>query len=266
MKAATRAQQAIDPYVIERGNPERDRAVERDAHAALHDGGFGRLDDDRLAALVGLGVHLAVPAFSTLSVMGEPTPRLYLVVSGIVRAYRSAPDGREFTVRYGYRGDILGLTALYSGELAADLQAATDARVCVFALEPVRDLSDRDPKFATAITAYLARAVTIAINEATLHVFGSLREKIEHHLLDLSCGQRRRVGVAVTHQQLADATGAARESVSRVLRELRSEGLIETSRRGITLLDPVRLHRLSPDLHPRPGDRDLHLSLTTTHH
>jgi CRP-like cAMP-binding protein len=256
MKPVRGAQQAIAPYVIERGDPDRDRAFERDAHAALHDGGFGRLEDEHLAALIRLGVHLAVPAFSTLQVMGEKTPRLFLIVTGVVRAYRSAPDGREFTVRYGYRGDVLGLTGLYSGELAADLQAATDATVCVFAPEPVRDFSERDPAFATAIAADLARAVTIAVNEATLHVFGSLREKVEHHLLDLACGQRRPGhAVVVTHQQLADATGAARESVSRVLRELRSEGLIETSRRGVTLLDPVRLHRLSPALHPRPGDR-----------
>lgn len=254
MKAVRRAHQDIAPYVIERGDPDRDRAVERDAHAALRDGGFGRLEDERLAALVELGVHLAVPAFSTLYVMGDKTPRLFLIVSGVVRAYRTAPDGREFTVRYGYRGHVLGLSALYGGEVAADLQAATDAGVCVFALEPVRDLSEHDPAFATAIAADLARAITIAINEATLHVFGSLREKIEHHLLDLACGQRRWHAV-VTHQQLADATGAARESVSRVLRELRSEGLIETSRRGVTILDPVRLHRLSPSLHPRPGDR-----------
>ena len=42
-------------------------------------------------------------------------------------------------------------------------------------------------------------------------------------------------------QELADAIGSVREVVTRTLHGLRDEGLIETTRDGVVLLDPVRL-------------------------
>jgi CRP/FNR family transcriptional regulator len=47
--------------------------------------------------------------------------------------------------------------------------------------------------------------------------------------------------VRTTQQELADAVGSVREVVTRTLHRLRGEGLIETSRDEIVLLDPVGL-------------------------
>lgn len=45
----------------------------------------------------------------------------------------------------------------------------------------------------------------------------------------------------VTQSDLADAVGSVREVVVRVLRELRDDGLIETGRDGIVIVDSERL-------------------------
>jgi CRP/FNR family transcriptional regulator len=47
--------------------------------------------------------------------------------------------------------------------------------------------------------------------------------------------------VRASQQELADAVGSVREVVTRTLHGLREEGLIETARDEIVLLDPVRL-------------------------
>ena len=47
---------------------------------------------------------------------------------------------------------------------------------------------------------------------------------------------------AVTQQQLADATGAARESVARAFRDLEAEGLIARAGKRVMLLSPLLMH------------------------
>ena len=70
-----------------------------------------------------------------------------------------------------------------------------------------------------------------------------MRERVAGHLLDLAhpTDEPQRLTVPVTQQQLADGVGTVREVVARVLRELRSEGIVTTSAGSIVILDPVTL-------------------------
>jgi CRP/FNR family transcriptional regulator len=52
-----------------------------------------------------------------------------------------------------------------------------------------------------------------------------------------------RIPFKITHQQLADMVGAARETVSKVLQELQDQGLIEIKDKRIRLIDPALLER-----------------------
>lgn len=49
--------------------------------------------------------------------------------------------------------------------------------------------------------------------------------------------------VPVTQRELAEAVGTAREVVVRVLRDLRTAGIVTTHRDHIEILDPIRLSR-----------------------
>jgi CRP/FNR family transcriptional regulator, cyclic AMP receptor protein len=73
--------------------------------------------------------------------------------------------------------------------------------------------------------------------------FGSVRQRLSRQLLDLATARQRdaQLVAEVSQQELADAVGTAREVVARTLHDLRAAGLIQTSRRGIVLLDPDRI-------------------------
>jgi CRP-like cAMP-binding protein len=59
------------------------------------------------------------------------------------------------------------------------------------------------------------------------------------------------VALHMTHAQLAQAIGAARETVSICLMELKRENLVET-RRNRVIYDPERLRQACPDSQPAP--------------
>src|SRR5206468_11031134 len=73
--------------------------------------------------------------------------------------------------------------------------------------------------------------------------FGTVRDKVDRHLLALSDDGRpgeRRIA-PITQQELADGVGTMREVAARALRDLRREGIVATAPGYIEILDPARL-------------------------
>jgi CRP/FNR family transcriptional regulator, cyclic AMP receptor protein len=173
----------------------------------------------------------------------DDAPRCALVVSGLVRTYMTAPMGREVTVRYGRRGDLLGIAVAVCGPAPVSVQMLTDVTVLFFNATTVAAMARTEP----AIGCWVAEEVTHRLYD-TLEVlanqtFGSLRQRVARHLLDLAeCGAHgSRLLAPVTQQGLADAVGSVRPAVARIVAQLRSEGLIETTPGGVLVLDGGRL-------------------------
>lgn len=88
------------------------------------------------------------------------------------------------------------------------------------------------------------------LEQTTVNAFGSVRQRVAGHLLDLaSSGMSRlagwpagRLAARVSQQELADAAGSVREVVARVLRDLRTAGIIATAADRIVILDATRLY------------------------
>ena len=86
------------------------------------------------------------------------------------------------------------------------------------------------------------------MQQAAINTFGSVRQRVAAHLLDLASAQQRPGGqlmARVSQQELADAVGSVREVVARVLREFRRDRLVATAPDRIHVLDPAGLHTQS---------------------
>ena len=188
-------------------------------------------------------IQLDVPAGGMLYREGDQ-PRAGLVVRGLIRVYMTSPEGRQVTVRYARRADVLGTPAVIGGPVLAAVQTLTDASLLMLNLRTLETLARSDPRIAWAMAEEVTRRLYDVLAELAGNTFGTVRQRVARHLLDLAAhGQQRQTLVAkVTQQDLADAAGSVREVVARALRDLRADGLIETRTGAITLLDPVRLH------------------------
>ncbi|HYW90683.1 MAG TPA: Crp/Fnr family transcriptional regulator, partial [Chloroflexota bacterium] len=141
-------------------------------------------------------------------------------------------------------GSVLGAPTIAAGPVDTSVQALTDATVFVFSTAIVEQLGHTDAQFAWTLAGEVARRLYEVLEVFGGNVFGSVRQRVARHVLDIAAEHQRgeMLLAPVNQQELADAVGTVREVVARVLRELRDEGLISTSRRGITLLDPAGLH------------------------
>ena len=207
------------------------------------------LPPDVLDGVLAGAVRAKVLAGSVTHREGEPAPHLELVISGVVRVFITAPDGRTMTVRYCRPGALIGVASLFTPgfSLPAAIQPLVDAEVLRLSPTMARRMAERDVRVALAFLAEQGERTLNFLHELPGSAFATVRQRVSRHLLDLAAqrepGRDRttELVVPVSQQQLADAAGTAREVVVRVLRELRQEGVVRTERDQIVVLQPARL-------------------------
>ncbi|WP_147259715.1 Crp/Fnr family transcriptional regulator [Pseudonocardia hierapolitana] len=202
-----------------------------------------------LADLVAGAVRSKVPAGAVTHREGEGAPHIELVVSGVVRVFVTAPDGRTMTIRYCRSGALIGVMSLFSAgfTLPATIQALVDADVLRLSPRVARTAVERDVRVARALLAEQSERALNFVHEIAGGAFATMRQRVARHLLDLAseraseCAGGHELAAPVTQRELADAVGTVREVVVRVLRELRGDGLVRTERDRIVLVDPEHL-------------------------
>jgi CRP/FNR family transcriptional regulator, cyclic AMP receptor protein len=190
------------------------------------------------------------PAGSVAVAQGD-LGRAFLLRRGLVRIYWTAPDGRETTITFMYPGDLVGAPLLvpgpagtwgFPGSVAA--QIVVDSTLTFLDLETVRRLAAREIEVVTAIASCLAARVVRDIRKVAVGSLGNVPERLAVDLLERATRtqlSQGRLEAKATHQELADSIGSSREVVSRALKALRAQKIVETGPRLTRILDPVRL-------------------------
>jgi CRP/FNR family transcriptional regulator len=219
------------------------RTFEHQAREALAGSFLAAFPDGARDRLLADAVRLDLPAGSIVY-RETDQPRAGLVVAGLLRVYVASPEGRQVTVRYARSGDVLGVAVTVGGPVPVGVQALTDSTLLLLNVHSIEELGKADPRVAWAIAEELARRLYDTLDELAGNVFGSVRQRVIRHLLDLAAERQRgqALVVSVSQQEIADAVGSVREVVARTLRDLRAEGLVGMSPDGIRLIDPAGLH------------------------
>jgi CRP/FNR family cyclic AMP-dependent transcriptional regulator len=219
-------------------------SVDPDVRPAISKSHLGSLAPDVLEELLTDADRVKIPAGSVTHREGEDAPHLELVISGLVRVFIAAPDGRTLTIRYCRPGALLGALSLFGTAftMPATTQALVDVELLRMSPAVVRAAADREVRVAQAFLQELSERVQNFIYEITGSAFTTVRQRVARHLLDLASEPAtERLGsvlvVSVSQQELADAAGTVREVVVRVLRDLRHIGAIQTERDQILIVD-----------------------------
>jgi CRP/FNR family cyclic AMP-dependent transcriptional regulator len=218
--------------------------LDADTWEALRASHLGSVPPDLIVAVARDAIHIEVKAGALI--LRESEASVALVVDGVLRVFMTSPSGRQTTLRYVRRGGLFGVATLFADTAHVGSRALADSRLLVFRSSLLREAAIQDVRVAIALLRETSERVNGYVNELGGSVFSSVRQRIVRHLLDSAvvhavAGEESSVVATLSQQELADAAGSLRETVVRVLRELREAGLVQTGRDGITLLDPGRL-------------------------
>ncbi len=218
--------------------------ADRDVEEALARSFLGRLPPEVVARLRAEGERADYPAGTTIYRAGS-APRAMLVVRGLFRVYMTSPEGRQVTVRYARAADVLGIAVLVGGPANVSTQALAEASLFRISSRALTGAARHDARVAWAVAEELNRRLYETLEQTAVNAFGSVRQRVAAHLLDLASARfhpRGRLAARVSQQELADAVGSVREVVARVLRDFRVEGIVATSSDSVLILDAARLY------------------------
>jgi CRP/FNR family transcriptional regulator, cyclic AMP receptor protein len=181
------------------------------------------------------------------AVLYRPGDRPYaaLVVRGLIRVYMASPEGRQVTVRYARPGDVLGIAVLVGGPANVGVQTVQPSSLLRISTQTLIGAAHRDPRVGWALAEELNRRLYEALEQNAANAFGSVRQRVAAHLLDLAATQQNPqepLVARVSQQELADAVGSVREVVARVLRDLRLAGIVATSGDAVRIVDASLLY------------------------
>ncbi len=169
---------------------------------------------------------------------GDRGDTLYIILSGRLRAYSAAANGREITYGTYGPGEYLGEMSLDGGVRSATVETMETASCAVVTRETVRRLVADRPEFAFELLGKVirrARAATLSAKNLALNdVYGRLKLVLDT-LAEPRPDGSRVVADRLTHQALASRLGCSREMVSRVMKDLENGGYVSAEGGRITI-------------------------------
>ncbi len=215
-----------------------------DTRGAAAAGPLSRLPPEVLTRLLDGHVVVRAAAGGVLYRPGE-VAGVAVVVDGLVRVSMTSDEGRQVTVRYARRGDVLGVPVTVSGSAPVSVQAVTDAVAATTRPGVLPELARRDPRVGLWMADELAARVGGLLQELAMNAFWPVRRRLARHLLDLAVDAQQggELVVRASHQELADHVGTVREVVARTLAQLRADGYLAPAAPdgGVRVLDAAAL-------------------------
>ena len=211
---------------------------------------FAALDDESSDALRAVMREERLGRGQVIFREGDDGDRLYVIIDGKVKIFRTSPDGRENMLAVLGPGDMFGELSLFDPRpRTASVATVTDATLLSMAHDDLRPWLSGRPAVATSLLQALAQRLR-RTNEAMADlVFSDVPGRVAKVLLDFASrfGSPTDEGVRVTHdltqEELAQLVGASRETVNKALSDFVSRGWIRLEGRTVTLLDLERLDR-----------------------
>lgn len=174
----------------------------------------------------------------------EQVEVLFLLKKGKVHIYSLTAEGKRLLVEIVAPGTFFGDMPLTAQSMhQAFAEAVEDSLICVLSRADLERLLVEKPQVALRLVESLSgrlEETRARLEEATLR---NATARVSRTILRMAHGSSELPGL--THQQLADATGLYRETVTNVLNRLQSQGVIELGKKNIAIVDLSGLEKIS---------------------
>ena len=174
---------------------------------------------------------------------GEAPACFYYLQQGEARSFLSLDSGQERVLAVHHAGDLMGEASFF--DRCPRVSSAMAVSPCLILPVDRQQLDAallKHPELALPMLQYLARTVgrlSRQVGSASLPA----PQRIARFLLEQPTADQSRL--ACTHEEIGQAVGASRVTVSRVLRQWSRAGIVRTGYGSLWLLDPDRLRQMA---------------------
>jgi CRP/FNR family transcriptional regulator, cyclic AMP receptor protein len=180
----------------------------------------------------------------------EHSRDVYFIISGEVRAIYFSTSGKQISFREQYAGEMFGeLSAIDGKARSADIMALTDVSLAIMSAEDFKDLLAENALLSFEVMQHLTNLVRLLSERVIEFTALAVKNRIQAELLRLSRkakveGSRHIISPVPTHGDLANRVSTHREAVTRELKELEKNGILERNHDHWIVVDIERLQQM----------------------
>ncbi len=169
---------------------------------------------------------------------------VYTLREGLIKLVRYLPDGTQRIVRLLRRGDVAGLEATLGQPYQHHAVVLDRIRVCRIPVSTIQNLSTHTPRLHQQLMQRWQRAVAEADAWVTELSTGPAKRRVAYLLLRLTEYADPNALFIPSREDVGAMLGITTETASRVIADLRRQGIIERAAPGRYAVDVPRLEEL----------------------
>ncbi len=206
------------------------------------------LNDSQLAQLERRCLMRRYPAGNPVYLPSESADSIMLVATGLVKICNLTFDGRASTLVFVRPGEIFGESSLFDEPHRDEYVEAVEPTTIVrIPREEIQRLMNERLDIALQVTKLVGFRQKKIERRLRSLLYVSNQKRLTHLLLDLAddfgvkVEEGVRLGLRLSHQEIANLIGSTRETVSGLMSKMKSDGLIKGRRHTVILSDVQRL-------------------------
>lgn len=177
----------------------------------------------------------------------EPAEGFYSVAEGKVRIYRSSPTGKEQIIHVFGPGRAFAEVPMFQGgDFPASAQALTKSTLLYVPRSGFSRLITEHPDLAMSTIALLATRLRSLVNQVSALSLKEVPARLSSYLLLLKSTQHAdTLELDLPKGQIASYLGTIQETLSRILKKMSDQGIIDVQGKQVIILDEKRLEILA---------------------
>lgn len=185
---------------------------------------------------------------------GDAGNHCYYLDSGFVKIFRATTIGKEpiFSVRKA--GELFGIAEVVNSSKERLCSAQSLSRSVVYEIKRAdfETLLDRHPVLARKVIRILGRRLRYLCEQMENLMVCDVTSRLArlliyigfHSVMDsMSRETPTTFSLGLTQEEIAAMTGSCQQTISETLKRLQEEGLIQMSKKEITILNPSEMFR-----------------------
>lgn len=250
-----------EPAPVEEQSPDAETTMKAPYGLDLNDdctectlrksGFFCGFSDETLRALNLVSHKSILPAGAILFVEGQAARGLFIICSGKVNLSTTSREGKILILKTVEAGEVLGLSAAISNVgYEATAETATPCQLNFVDRKQILDLLETYKEVGVHVAHCLSRDFQSAYRDIhglvmTRSSAGKLARLLLSHSAEEDDSAERRVHATMTHEEMAQRIGSSRETVTRLLSDLKRKQLIRSDGSSLVIRDRCALEALA---------------------
>ncbi len=170
---------------------------------------------------------------------------VYCLNKGKVKIYTRGDGGKEHIIHIAKEGEVVGFRSMFGGEpYSMSAETLEESNICFISKDDFLNMIDTNPILRNGVMKELSKELSDRALALTNMAQKSVRERLAFSLVlleDIYAGEE----INLSREDMANFVGTATETLIRLLKEFKDDGIIDIHVRKLQILDEVGLRKIA---------------------